>query len=81
MNHEPYREQDALFLVIVKGAGAEAALKNWIRTNKINRVQVDGGRLKIFDHYCLQKFQVTWTGDWNLVTIWDCWNKRHLYYL
>jgi hypothetical protein len=27
-----------------------------------------------FDHFCL-----TWNHSWDLVTVWDTWNRRHIY--
>jgi hypothetical protein len=34
--------------------------------------------MKIFEDRSLNLFTVTWTHDWNSVTIWDAWNKRHI---
>lgn len=70
-NHEP------LYLITVREKNAEALLREWVRESGTQAVQ-DGNRLKIYEHHSLSQFQVSWSGNWDNVVIWDCWNRRHI---
>lgn len=72
-----YRNSEPLYLVIVKVAGAESALKAWAKQHGC-QVQIDGNRMRIFDNRSWVMFQTQWPGSWESVTIWDYWNKRHV---
>jgi hypothetical protein len=73
------RNTEPLFIVIVRSNMAEELLKSWARGQK-NPVLIEANRMKIFDQNTLSVFQISWPHDWDQVTIWDCWNKRHIYH-
>jgi hypothetical protein len=73
-----YRATEALYLVIVRDPQAERLLKEWAKANN-SQVSIENNRMKLFEDRSLNLFTVTWTHPWDLVTIWDCWNKRHIY--
>ena len=72
-----FRAAEALFIVIVRDHDAERQLREWARINN-SQVTIENNRMKIFEDRSLNLFTVTWTHDWNSVTIWDAWNKRHI---
>jgi hypothetical protein len=72
-----YRSAEALYVVIVRDRNAEQQLKDWSKSAKVS-VTVEGNRMKLFDTRALSLFQIDWPHNWELVTIWDCWNRRHI---
>jgi len=73
-----FRATEPLYIVIVRDRNAEQLLKNWARAANA-QVTIESNRMKIFEQRSLSLFQMNWPGDWESVTIWDCWNKRHVY--
>jgi hypothetical protein len=72
-----FRATEALYIVIVRDRDAERQLREWARTNN-SQVTIENNRMKIFEDRSLNLFTVTWAHAWDTVTIWDCWNKRHI---
>jgi hypothetical protein len=72
-----FRSAEPLYIVVVRQNNAEVLLQEWAKSNQV-QATIDGNRMKIFDHRALILFQMSWSHDWDLVTIWDCWNKRHI---
>lgn len=72
-----FRATEPLYIVIVREKDAETALKTWARGAGA-QVSIENNRMKIFEQRSLSMFQMTWTGDWSQVTIWDTWLKRHI---
>lgn len=72
-----FRASEPLYIVIVREKNAEQALRNWARSANV-QVTIETNRMKIFETRTLSHFQMHWSGDWTQVTIWDCWNKRHI---
>ena len=79
MSISNFRAAEPLYIVILRSQQAESQLKNWIRTHKIEHASVSGNKLMIHHQQALENFRLTWTHDWDLVTVWDTWNKRHIY--
>jgi hypothetical protein len=73
-----FRATEPLYIVVVRERNAESALRDWARAANV-QVAIENNRMKIFEQRSLSTFQMTWTGDWEQVTIWDTWNKRHIY--
>lgn len=73
-----YRSHEPLYIVVVRMPEAERLLRDWCRECQIQG-SVEGNRMKIFDQHALSLFQIRWKHDWHMVTIWDCWNKRHIW--
>jgi hypothetical protein len=73
-----FRATEPLYIIIVRAQNAESLLKEWARTTSC-QVSIENNRMKIFEQRSLSTFQMTWAGDWEQVTIWDTWNKRHIH--
>jgi len=73
-----FRAAEALYIVIVRHKDAENLLKQWVDQHTRISVQIESNRMKIFDSQSLSVFQMDWAHSWEQVTIWDCWNKRHI---
>jgi hypothetical protein len=74
-----FRAAEPMYIVILRDKNAEQQLRAWAKSANC-QVVVDSNRMKIFEQRHLSNFQISWTGDWQLVTVWDCWNRRHIYY-
>jgi hypothetical protein len=72
-----FRSAEPLYIVVVRQTNAENLLKDWARNSQV-QATIEGNRMKIFDHRGLTVFQMAWSHSWDTVTIWDCWNKRHI---
>lgn len=72
-----YRANEALYVIIIRDKNAEQLLKNWAREHRV-QVTIENNRMKLFEHRTLASFQLNWPHDWSRVTIWDCWNRRHI---
>ena len=80
MSGTSYRAVDPLYILIMRNnTGAEAAFRNWIRTNRIENATVSGSKMMLHDQRSFEMFKVTWSGNINNITIWDTWSKRHIY--
>lgn len=77
MSVKNFRSNEALYLVIVRDKDAEQQLRDWAREQNV-QVTVENNRMKLFEQRGLTLFQMNWTHSWNNVTIWDCWNRRHI---
>ncbi len=78
MTISSFRATEPLYIVIVRDRDAEQSLRAWAKSANV-QVSIETNRMKIFEHRTLNQFQMNWSGDWEQVTIWDCWNKRHVY--
>lgn len=73
-----FRATEPLYLVIIRDRNAEQLLKDWARSANA-QVKIEGNRMQLFEQRTFDLFQMNWNGEWNTVTIWDCWNRRHIY--
>lgn len=73
-----FRATEPLYLVIIRDRNAEQLLKDWARASNA-QVKIEGNRMHLFEQRTFDLFQMNWTGGWTTVTIWDCWNRRHIY--
>jgi hypothetical protein len=73
-----YRATEALYIVFVQDKNAEQLLKHWAKSVNA-QVTIESNRMKIFDQRSYNLFLVEWSHDWDNVTIWDTWNKRHIH--
>lgn len=74
----PSRQGEALYIIILRDPQAQNLLKTWATKNKQD-VQVANNRMSLYSQHSLNQFQVTWTNSWANITVWDTWNKRHIY--
>lgn len=73
-----FRAHEPLYIVIVRSQHGEQNLKDWARAANC-QVTIEGNRMKIYDTRTMSVFQMGWTKGWESVTIWDTWNKRHIW--
>lgn len=74
-----HRGQEPLYIVIVRDKNAEQLLKQWSKSANVH-VSIDSNRMKLFEQRGLSLFHMQWKHNWSNVTIWDCWNKKHISY-
>lgn len=72
------KQGEALYVIILRDPQASTLLKNWANKNKQD-VHLANNRMSLYSQNSLNLFQVTWSNSWSNVTIWDTWNKRHIY--
>lgn len=72
------RSHEPLYIIMVREEQGEKLLRKWARDHQC-QVSIEGNRMKIFDNLSFSRFQISWDRSWHNVTIWDCWNKRHVY--
>ena len=72
-----YRSHEPLYIIVVRGPDAERHLRDWARDHGVP-AHVENNRIRLFEMHHLNSFEMTWTHDWAQVSIWDCWNRRHL---
>ena len=70
---------EPLYIVIVRDPQAEILLKSWVKENRAEHTQVNGNRLLIFNQHAFTKLCITWNHNWEITTVWDTWNRRHIY--
>ena len=68
-----------MYIIILRDRDAEKQLKDWAKSSNV-QVSIDNNRMKLYEQRSLSLFQMHWTGNWESITIWDCWNRRHIYY-
>lgn len=78
MSISQFRSTEPMYIVVLQGPDATRRLRDWARNNK-QQVSVDGNRMRLYEQNSLITFQMTWTGDWSAVTVWDTWNRRHIH--
>lgn len=77
MSTPTYRSHEPLYIVILRTDQAQKLLTEWSQTCCV-AVMVKGNRMELYEHRALELFQMNWSHGWNNVTIWDCWNRRHI---
>ena len=78
MSQPNNKHGEAMFIIILRSPQAKNLFSAWINNNKSARARIDDGRMHLFDHNTLNLFMVTWKHNWDDVTIWDTWNRRHI---
>lgn len=73
-----FPNSEPLFIIVMRDNNAHNILQKWVKENGIPAT-VDGNRMKFFETRSLSMFQAKWSGSWDDILIWDCWNKRHVY--
>ena len=72
------KQGEALYIIIFRDSQANTLLKNWANKNKQD-VHLANNKMSLYSQNSLNLFQVTWSGGWGNVTIWDTWHRRHIY--
>jgi hypothetical protein len=73
-----FSEHDALYVITLRDNKAEIKLRAWVKTSQHNLAEVDGHRLRLFDHNTWSRFFMTWQYGFEQLTVWDNWNRRHI---
>lgn len=73
------RTAEPLYIVILRNQQAESLLKSWIKENRVDHANVLGNKMMIHHQNAFDCFLMTWSHNWDLVTVWDTWNRRHIY--
>lgn len=76
---ETFRAVEPLYIVILRNTQAENLLRSWVRDNKIEHANVNGNRMMLHHQQAFDRFLVTWDHNWDSITVWDTWNRRHIY--
>jgi hypothetical protein len=80
MSITQFRTAEPLYIVIVRNNNqAESQLKAWIKEHRVDHATVSGNRMMLHHQQAFDRFLISWTHNWDAVTIWDTWNKRHIY--
>jgi hypothetical protein len=78
MHYQPPQGAEPLYIVIFRDDRAEHHLKDWAKRNGVDQRAVDNNRIKLYHQHTWDKFRTTWKQTWDRITVWDCWNKRHI---
>jgi hypothetical protein len=80
MSIPTYRAVEPLYIVMLRNnTQAEPMFKTWIRKHQIEHATVAGNRMMLHHQQAFDRFLVTWAHEWNMITVWDTWNRRHIY--
>ena len=80
MSNNAYRAVEPLYIVIFRNnPKAESLLRSWIRDHRIEHAHVTGNKMMLHDQGGFEQFRITWSHDWASITVWDNWQKRHVY--
>lgn len=80
MTFPSIRTAEPLYIVILRNSQqAESILKSWVREHKIEHAQITGNKMMLHHQQAFDRFRMTWSHSWDSVTIWDTWNRRHIY--
>jgi hypothetical protein len=74
-----FRTAEPLYIVILRNQQAETLLKSWIKEHKVEHVSVNGNRMMLHHQGAFDRFMLSWHHNWDMVTVWDVWNRRHIY--
>ena len=66
------------YIILYRGELPDVKFKGWIKSNPTAQARIIENRLHLPDYRALGLFQLSWTGNWNLTTIWDSWQRRHI---
>jgi hypothetical protein len=73
------RSAEPLYIVILRDNQAENILKSWVKTNRIEHATVTGNRMSLHHQHAFDRLLTSWTHSWDQLTVWDTWNRRHIY--
>ena len=79
MSLPSYRAAEPLYVVILRNQQAENLLRTWVRENKVDHAVVTGNKMMIHHQSTFDRFLISWNHSWDSITVWDTWNRRHIY--
>ena len=74
-----YKSNTVLYIIALRDEDAKSKLTKWVNSRPTASARVEEHRLQIYDQNTLNLFVVTWAHSMNNITVWDCWNRRHIY--
>lgn len=75
-----FRAAEPLYIVILRNNDhAENQLRTWIKNNQIEHAVVAGNRMMLHCQQSFDHFIISWMHNLDDVTVWDTWNRRHIY--
>jgi hypothetical protein len=75
-----YRAVEPLYIITLRNnTQAEQLFKSWVRDNRIEHAHITGNRMMLHAQPAFDTFLVTWRHNMSLITVWDTWNRRHIY--
>jgi hypothetical protein len=74
-----YKSSTALYIIALRDNDAKTKLTKWLQSKQHASAKVEEHRLQIYDQNTLNLFIVTWAHSMSNLTVWDCWNRRHIY--
>ena len=78
MVNNSYRNHEALYLVISNDKNVRNQINEWSKQYSRSGLEFQNNQLMIYNQNSLHLFYLNWKGDGKSISIWDCWNKRHL---
>ena len=75
-----YRAVEPLYIIILRNnPQAESRFKSWIKDHRVEHAVVHGNKMMLHHQQALDRFMITWKDSWDTITIWDTWNRKHIY--
>jgi len=75
-----YRTVEPLYIIFLRNTTqAEAMFKAWIREHRIEHANVTGNKMMLHSPSAFEQFRITWQHGVSSITVWDTWNRRHIY--
>ena len=78
MSISNFRALEPWYIVILRDRNSEHLLKEWARLANA-QVIIENNKMKLYEERSFVLFQLKWPGTFDDVTVWDCWNRRHIY--
>jgi hypothetical protein len=50
-----------------------------VRDHRVEHVHISGNRMMLHAQSAFDNFLITWSHGMSLITVWDTWNRRHIY--
>jgi hypothetical protein len=74
-----YKSNTALYIIALRDEDAKSKLSRWLNSHSSASAKVEEHRLQIYDQNTLNLFVISWPHSIQNLTVWDCWNRRHIY--
>ena len=79
MTLSSYKSNTALYIIALRDEDAKSKLTKWLNLHSSASAKVEEHRLQIYNQNTLNLFVISWTHSIHNLTVWDCWNRRHIY--
>ena len=80
MSLPSYRAVEPLYIIFFRNnPQAETKFRSWIKEHRVEHAVVQGNKMMLHHQQALDRFMVTWRDNWDTITIWDTWNRQHIY--